>query len=165
MNSKSKASNLKKKRKIFGWLFLVSILIFFLSIVRLITSEGRPIPYATGIDISTTINQQEPPEPRAEQKHELEQKPQKREPQIPEVAEEIEYLEKTLDISTHDTAVIVSVISLLTSITSFVGFFSTTLLAWRKEKRESLSSELEMKKKKLELEKMRVELEKAKRNR
>ena len=49
-----------------------------------------------------------------------------------------------------DTAVMVSIISLLTSLTSLIGFFSTTVLAWRKEKRETLSSELEIKKKELE---------------
>ena len=64
-------------------------------------------------------------------------------------------------VSVPDTAIIVSVVSLLTSITSLVGFFSTTVLAWRKEKRETLSAELEIKKKELELEKLRVELGKS----
>ncbi len=62
------------------------------------------------------------------------------------------------DSAAPDTAVVVSVVSLLTSLTSLVGFFSTTVLAWRKEKRETVTAELEIKKKELELEKLKIEL-------
>ncbi len=54
--------------------------------------------------------------------------------------------------------VLISIISLLTSLTSLIGFLSTTVLAWRKEKREALATELDMKKKLIEIEKLREEL-------
>lgn len=55
----------------------------------------------------------------------------------------------------------VSAVSLLTSITSLIGFFSTTFLAWKKERRDSISAELEIKKKELELERLRMDLAKS----
>ena len=51
-------------------------------------------------------------------------------------------------------AIILSIISLLTSLTALLGFFSTTVLAWRKEKREERHSELELRKKELEIQKL-----------
>lgn len=57
------------------------------------------------------------------------------------------------------TAVIGSVV---TSVTSLVGFIVTTVITWRKEKREASLAEVERKKLELELEKNRLELEELK---
>jgi len=43
-----------------------------------------------------------------------------------------------------------------------LGFFSTTVLAWRKEKREERHAELELRKKELEIQKLQAELEEKK---
>lgn len=53
--------------------------------------------------------------------------------------------------------------SAITSITSLVGFIVTTVITWRKERRESSLAEVERKKLELELEKNRLELEELKR--
>ena len=58
-----------------------------------------------------------------------------------------------------DSSFVISLVSLLTSITSLIGFLSTTILAWRKEKRELISSELERKKIELEVEKLKSEIQ------
>lgn len=52
--------------------------------------------------------------------------------------------------------------SIAASVTSFIGFLVTTVITWRKEKRESALSEIERKKLELELEKSRLELEELK---
>ena len=52
--------------------------------------------------------------------------------------------------------------SCITSMVTFVGFVSTTILAWRKEAREKEDRELERKRKEIELEKARLDLEKTK---
>ncbi|OGO35487.1 MAG: hypothetical protein A2W35_21240 [Chloroflexi bacterium RBG_16_57_11] len=52
--------------------------------------------------------------------------------------------------------------SCITSMVTFVGFVSTTILAWRKEAREKEDRELERKHKEIELEKARLDLEKTK---
>ena len=54
-------------------------------------------------------------------------------------------------------------LSFLTSMGSFLGFVSSTVLAWRKEKRETKSLLIENERKELELEKLRLELDKMKR--
>ena len=61
-----------------------------------------------------------------------------------------------------DGLMIIGVVTFLTSITSLLGFISTTVLAWRKEKRESETIRVDNEKKELELEKLRWELEKMK---
>lgn len=48
--------------------------------------------------------------------------------------------------------------SILTSVVSFVGFVSTTVLAWRRDLRNARDHEREMMKKDLEIEKLRREL-------
>ncbi len=53
--------------------------------------------------------------------------------------------------------------SILTSVVSFVGFLTTTIITWRKEKRESDLAAMERKKLELELEKSKLELEELKR--
>jgi hypothetical protein len=54
---------------------------------------------------------------------------------------------------------LISVASLLTSATSLIGFFFTTGVAWRKERREQQHADLDLEKKKLEVEKLRLEIE------
>ena len=56
-------------------------------------------------------------------------------------------------------SILISIASLLTSLASFVGFFITTALALRKEKREQRQADLDLEKKRLEIEKLRQELE------
>lgn len=52
--------------------------------------------------------------------------------------------------------------SVITSITSLVGFVTTTVITWRKEKRESSLADMERRKLETELEKSRLELEELK---
>jgi hypothetical protein len=54
---------------------------------------------------------------------------------------------------------LISVASLLTSATSLIGFFFTTGIAWRKERREQQHADLDLERKKLEVEKLRLEME------
>lgn len=54
---------------------------------------------------------------------------------------------------------ILSGISLFTSLSSFIGFISTTIVTWRKEKRESKSATLDYELKKAQLTKIQKELE------
>ena len=58
-----------------------------------------------------------------------------------------------------DLSLFISAASLLTSTASFAGFFFTSVVAWRKERREQRHSELDLEKKRLELEKLRFELQ------
>lgn len=56
-------------------------------------------------------------------------------------------------------AMLISVASLLTSVTSLAGFFFTTAIAWRKERRDQRHTDLDLEKKRLEVEKLRLEVE------
>ncbi len=58
--------------------------------------------------------------------------------------------------------IILGGVSFITSLTSLLGFISTTVLAWRKEKREVEIIRYDNEKKELELEKLKWELEKMK---
>jgi hypothetical protein len=58
----------------------------------------------------------------------------------------------------RDISAILAITSLLTSLTSLLAFFFTTLLIWRKEKREQQQAELDLEKKRLEFEKMYLEI-------
>jgi len=53
---------------------------------------------------------------------------------------------------------LIVVVSLLTSVTSLLGFLFTTVVAWRKERREQQHSDLDLEKKRLEVERLRQEL-------
>ena len=55
---------------------------------------------------------------------------------------------------------LVSMASLATSVASFFGFLITTGIAWRKERREGESADLDLERKKLELESLRLDIEK-----
>lgn len=59
--------------------------------------------------------------------------------------------------------ILISIASLLTSVVSFCGFFFTTVVAWRKERREQKHADLDLERKKLEVEKLRIEIESKKR--
>ncbi|MBN2119028.1 MAG: hypothetical protein JW730_20840 [Anaerolineales bacterium] len=59
-----------------------------------------------------------------------------------------------------NSALVVTVGSCLTSIVTFVGFVSTTVLAWRREAGEKRGRDLEIKLKEIELDKAKIELEK-----
>jgi len=52
----------------------------------------------------------------------------------------------------------ISAASLLTSTASLAGYFFTSIVTWRRERRQQRHSELDLEKKKLELEKLRREL-------
>jgi hypothetical protein len=52
--------------------------------------------------------------------------------------------------------------SCLTSLIAFIGFISTLVLGWRKEARDTKTSDLERKKLEIELEKQKLELNKLK---
>ena len=53
---------------------------------------------------------------------------------------------------------VAEIVALATSLTSFLGFVVTTLITWRKGRRESAHGSIELKKKELELEKLRREI-------
>ena len=57
---------------------------------------------------------------------------------------------------------LVSVASLLTSATSLIGFFFTTGIARRRERREQHHADIDLEKKRLEVEKLRLEVERKK---
>ena len=54
--------------------------------------------------------------------------------------------------------------SVITSFTSLVGFITTTVITWRREKREASLAEVQRKKLETELEKSRFELEELKKS-
>ena len=58
---------------------------------------------------------------------------------------------------------VLSIASLITSTTSLIGFFFTTLVAWRKERRQQQHAGIDLEKKKLELEELRLDVERKKR--
>jgi predicted histidine transporter YuiF (NhaC family) len=60
--------------------------------------------------------------------------------------------------SASDTPPLILIASLITSITSLIGIFLTTIVAWRKERREAKSFELDNRKKELEIERLKGEL-------
>jgi type VI protein secretion system component VasK len=49
-------------------------------------------------------------------------------------------------------------VAMVTSFTTFLGFVATTIITWRKERRESNHAATDLDKKKLELEKLREEI-------
>ena len=54
--------------------------------------------------------------------------------------------------------------SLITSVTSLIGFITTTVITWRKEKREAALADMQRSKLETELEKSRLELEELKKS-
>ncbi len=54
--------------------------------------------------------------------------------------------------------------SIITSVTSLIGFITTTVITWRKEKREASLAEVQRKKLETELEKSKLELEELKKS-
>lgn len=53
-------------------------------------------------------------------------------------------------------------LSFIAAVFTFLGFLTMTIFAWKKEKREVVSFNLEKEKKEIEIEKLKVELEKSK---
>jgi cell shape-determining protein MreC len=49
-------------------------------------------------------------------------------------------------------------VAMVTSFMTFFGFVATTIITWRKERRESNHAPIDLEKKKLELEKLREEI-------
>ncbi len=134
MEVKLRAEMLRKKKRVFGWIFIASTVVFFASNMLFSLSPMFPLP-----DPSPPVHVGPPGGPP------------------PDSSPPSGSPNNSGDL---DTAVMVSLVSLLTSITSLIGFFSTTVLAWRKEKREVISSNIEIKKNELELAKLRMELSK-----
>ncbi len=58
----------------------------------------------------------------------------------------------------NDTGFTIVIGSVITSVTSLIGFIVTTLITWRKEKREAALAEVQRKRLEVELEKSRMEL-------
>lgn len=54
---------------------------------------------------------------------------------------------------------VADLVTMITAITTFLGFVTTTIITWRKERRESAHAAIELDAKKLELEKLRREIE------
>ena len=59
--------------------------------------------------------------------------------------------------SADNTGRVALVISLLSAVTSFFGFLSTTLLAWRQDRREARRAALEAERQQLEIDRQRRE--------
>jgi H+/gluconate symporter-like permease len=66
--------------------------------------------------------------------------------------------------NTKDMGLTALVGSVITSITSLIGFVTTTVITWRKEKREASLTDVERKKLETELEKTKLELERLKKS-
>ncbi len=64
--------------------------------------------------------------------------------------------------SSKSTAFAALIGSVITSVTSLVGFVTTTMITWRKEKREASLADMERKRLETELERSRLELERLK---
>ena len=64
--------------------------------------------------------------------------------------------------SASDIAALGWITTVLTAISSLVGFVSTSILGWRKDRREAKLADLEHKRLEIELEKQRLELEELK---
>ncbi len=159
MNKESSGGSLKRKRKIFAWIFVASFFVFLGSNVFWNLSP-LPSPTSTINDSKQNNSVHRPDECSG---------PWQKRPLICEElnnnqgnTSEPPVLSAPSSVSLNlEGAVYISVISLLTSLTSLVGFLSTTVLAWRKEKRETLAAEIELQKKELELEKLRMEIQKS----
>jgi uncharacterized membrane protein YfcA len=150
MGQKSTTTALKKKRKIFGWVFALSTLVFFASNMVFTLSPMEPLPEPSPpINHGPTSGGGGTGGGGGSGGGGGNQPPDNNPPFQPTNSNGI------------DTAVAVSLVSLLTSLTSLIGFFSTTLLAWRKEKRETIAAGIELQKKELELEKLRMEVKKS----
>lgn len=119
MDKTRKSRSFRKSRKFFGWVFILSLLVFLGSGVMMT------------LDMQAGDKAAPPPPPGATAA-----------PPPPET----------------DHSVVVLGASLVTGITSSLGFLSTTVLGWRREKREVQAAAREAEIKELELEKLRREL-------
>lgn len=125
---------LRLYRKRFGWLFAISLVFIAISVSLTWSSfpmAAKPIALSPHSITKIPLSKGHPIPPS-----------------LPSKAPE----------SSSHLAIFLAVASLLTSATSFAGFFITTVMAWRKDKRESQNADLDLEKKRLELEKLRREL-------
>ena len=160
MKQSLSTESLKKKRRIFGWLCIASFSVFLstnffwnpspediddIGNCSVNPSNGGTLTYSCSVSISGNGNITAG---ITDDNQDLQSQYQ---PQ------------STNSQSTfrHESAVYLSIVSLFTSLTTLIGFVSTTALAWKKEKREALAAEVELKKGELELEKLRLEIEKS----
>ena len=119
MDKASKPRGYNKTRKFFGWIFILSLVVF----------AGSGVMMA--LDMQAGDKAAPPPPPGATA--------------APPPAE-------------TDHSAIVLGASLVTGVTSFLGLLSTTVLGWRREKREVRAAARDAEKKALELKKLRREL-------
>ncbi len=182
MEPTAKTRNLRKKRRVFGWVFLVSIALLLVSIAVLAISYGpdHPIAWAvtdsideiavwmidriTGWEAPVVEEKAETEEAPLDPDPEPEPEPDPEPELVPSdvfVLDEIVVTGSKASPSLDKTALVL-VVSLLTSLTSLIGFITTTVLAYRKDKREELTVKIAVERSELELEKLRFELEKAK---
>ena len=131
-----KIEKLSKWKKTFGWVFSISLVIFFMS-TTLLFMQNAPKKVA-----APESTQSKSPS----------------DPGFPTLGNSYTKAQSI------DFPITILIVSLLTSITSLIGFFSTTILAWKREKREVASVSLDLKKRELEIEKLRRELENSKRD-
>jgi hypothetical protein len=68
-------------------------------------------------------------------------------------------VESAIAAVTRFLPIVATATSCLTSVTTFIGFVSTTILGWRRERREARAADLERKHLEIELERARFELE------
>ena len=126
---------LRRYRKVFGWMFLASVAVLFVSNVFLFTGPAPQLPGPPD------VTARPPPNPAsASGAHGPSGRPNLPSP------------------PSGNLSLYISAASLLTSTASLAGFFFTSIVTWRKERREQRHSELDLEKKKLELEKLRREL-------
>ena len=140
-------SRLKQYRRTFGWLFVVSFLVLVMSSSVILSSPtthsnapvgALPTPVDPGSNSPRIgggggggAGGGGPPKP----------------------------VETSAPSPAGNLTLYISAASLLTSTASFAGFFFTSIVSWRKERREQRHSEVDLEKKKLEIEKLKRELE------
>ncbi len=128
---------LMSRRRLFGRVFFVALAIFIASIAFNIYSDKQMIN-SPGVIISGNNNEA------------VTISPEDPNPGNPST--------DSKDSGTFEASIVVPIASLFASIASLIGFLSTTMLAWRKERRETLSHERELEKRNLEIAKLRQEL-------
>jgi hypothetical protein len=119
MDKARKPRGFRKSRTFFGWIFILSLLIFLVSGVM------------TTLDMGAGEKAAPPPPADA--------------------------TARLLPMETDHSAIVLGA-SLVTGVTSFLGFLSTTILGWRREKREVEAAARDAQIKDLELQKLKREL-------
>jgi hypothetical protein len=128
----------KKYRSRFAWVFAISFVVFVISLAYE-SSSPQKSPHVIAPAKPRPFGYPAKPPP-----HSIPMKP------------------PGGSLRSQNLAMLISVASLLTSGTTLVGFFITTAIAWRKERREQQQGNLELEIKRLELERLRIEVERKK---